>query len=45
VAHGGCIARTRTLAKLFVEAVEPFGAVTVTDPAGEREVLAAGRRT
>jgi nucleotidyltransferase/DNA polymerase involved in DNA repair len=34
------IARTRTLAKLFVETVKPFGAIAITDPAEEQEILA-----
>ena len=36
VAYG----RTRTLAKLFAETSKPFGAVAVTDPDHERELLA-----
>jgi DNA polymerase V len=32
-------ARTRTLAKLFAEVSKPFGAVAVTDPHHEREIL------
>jgi len=34
------IARTRTLAKLFADTHKPFGAVVVTDPARETELLA-----
>ena len=33
-------ARTRTLAKLFAETTKPFGAVAVTDPDHERDLLA-----
>jgi len=33
-------ARTRTLAKLFADTAKPFGAVAVTDPDHERELLA-----
>ncbi|MFO0805103.1 MAG: nucleotidyltransferase [Gemmataceae bacterium] len=35
------IGRTRTLAKLFADTHKPFGAVAVTDPMQERELLAA----
>jgi DNA polymerase V len=35
------IGRTRTLAKLLAETSKPFGAVAVTDPAEERDRLAA----
>jgi DNA polymerase V len=33
-------ARTRTLAKLFADTAKPFGAVAVTDPDHEKELLA-----
>jgi len=33
------IARTRTLSKLFAETVKPFGAIEVTDPKHEEEIL------